>query len=286
MSSAPRKTDLANDRAGSLRTHVATPSVRAAVAKPNPHVRLTQEDILSTDLTQAGSVKKLLRKLHRSGPKRRAPGAACQRCHRLKRSCDGATPCSTCVMAGTTCIKSETGMSGSAGLVHRALPQNPELPISQGVFQCRSPKAHGTDPMRPSLGGLGMFFDLGWRAADTANMIGSCPPKLRSALDRLSCVIQHMIRRQEQYRKPLPEIDASMFESAQVTGSRFCRQSDGSTVACLNSRVCEVYGEIPKSDASQRYLACLFFSSSSALSRVELRTCNRAVVLNEVLRWF
>eukprot|EP00961_Rhodomonas_salina_P057308 770388-Rhodomonas_salina.1 len=62
-------------------------------------------------------------------------------------------------------------------------------------------------------------MDLGWRAEEMENVFCLCPQRLRSALDRLSCVVQSMIRNQAAKLKPLPEVD-DMFESARVVRAR------------------------------------------------------------------
>eukprot|EP00961_Rhodomonas_salina_P081866 1100672-Rhodomonas_salina.1 len=64
---------------------------------------------------------------------------------------------------------------------------DPEPPISQGLMLAYSPKPDAGDPMRPNLGGMGIFVDFGWKARDVEKVVRSCPPKLRAALDRLSC---------------------------------------------------------------------------------------------------
>eukprot|EP00961_Rhodomonas_salina_P059547 799813-Rhodomonas_salina.1 len=228
-------------------------SFRVAAAA-TPCVRLTQDDIVRTDLNQAGNVKRLLRKLHRSGQKRSAPGSACTRCRVLKKSCDGGFPCSNCVMADGICVKhkerSVTRRSSlsSADLVVPSLeiPNCPEPPISQGLVSCFSPKADTTDPMLPSLGGMGML--LGSNADDITKIIGSCPPKLRSALDLLSRSIQPMLQKQAVKRKLLPELDDSVFESAQVVCTRHRFEPDGSTVCIFINQAASRYGENSRPD--------------------------------------
>lgn len=86
-----------------------------------------------------------------------------------------------------------------------------------------------------------MLLDLGFRADCVANMIGSCPRKLRSALDRLSCAIPHMLLNQAAKRKPLPELDA-MFESTQVVCTRHEIEPDGSSACLFNDQACSRFG--------------------------------------------
>eukprot|EP00961_Rhodomonas_salina_P147241 1981402-Rhodomonas_salina.1 len=235
-----------------------------------PHIRLTQDDVARTDLNRPGTLKKLLRKLHQSyevgsGQTRRAPGAACTRCHRSKKSCDG-FPCSNCLLAGVSCVKD--GARKSAENIDPELPVaqtavvivNPEPPVSQSeawVGCSFSPPQ--LDPMRPSLGGMGMLIDVGWKPDVIASMIGSCPLKLRNALDRLSCVIKPMLRNQAAKRKPLPELNITGWKSAQVARTRYCRGPDGSTSAHATDRFNEIYSEISKS-ALPRVLSCLVWS--------------------------
>lgn len=244
-------------------------------------VRLTQDDILRVDLNQAGIVKKLLRKLHRSGLKRSSPGSACTRCRFLKKGCDGDFPCSNCALAGGTCTRHEPSSSARRSpsaddaphLVLRALQYNPGPPICEDLVTCKGqaadpmlcktqathpPKAQATDSMsvtmRPTLGGIGMLLDFGYRAEDIAGMIDSCPPKLRSALDRLSCVLQPMLQNQAAKRRPLPKLD-DLFESAQVACTRCEIKPDGSTVFLCNNQAAKQYGA-HKKDITARFLNC------------------------------
>lgn len=239
-----------------------------SVPSATPLVRLTQDEVAMADLNRPGTLKTLLKKLHRSyevgsGQKRRAPGKACTRCHRSKKSCSG-FPCSNCLFAGATCIKDQGGCAAELSILQDTVQDrsptlkgpepmplswgrwahtfDPEPPISQGTMQYCSPTPQAPDPMRPSLGAIGLLLDFAWKPDILAGMIGSCPQKLRCALDRLSCVIKPMLRAQAAKRKPLPELDTEIFESVKVARSRVCMQQDGSTKLSGNCRLLEIYG--------------------------------------------
>lgn len=96
--------------------------------------------------------------------------------------------------------------------------------------------------MRPSLGGMELLVDLGWRSDSIANMIGCCPVKLRTALDRLSSAVPNMLRNPLFKRNSMPEMD-DLFQSAQVARVRNRLEPDGSKVFCFNDQVAARYGE-------------------------------------------
>eukprot|EP00961_Rhodomonas_salina_P021894 294863-Rhodomonas_salina.4 len=246
--------DFRNGTTGSFGADSATPCVR-----------LTQDDVINTDISKPGTLKKLFRKLHGSGKKRQQPGSACVGCRLKKRSCDGSSPCSRCVLAGHTCIRDEDRGSSPTTDVSRELRTHPEPPISQCGGPCHAPMAASTDPMCPSLGAIGMLLDCGLRVVDVSTMLGSCPLKLRSALHRLSGVVPHLVQNQAVKRKPLPEVD-EVFESEHVSCWQARYEPDGSTVCLFNDQAAYQYGEISRPDVFLGCLSCLEPAASPALS--------------------
>eukprot|EP00961_Rhodomonas_salina_P291102 3931704-Rhodomonas_salina.1 len=221
---------------------------------------------MNTNLSKANAVSKLLKKLSGNSTKI-ARGSSCMRCRQLKRRCDGSHPCGACIIAGADCTnmpvqskckakKSEcdVAVQSKAGgkqaeaddkdllCNKRPLWNGPEPPITQQLVECPAPKSPALDPMCPSLGGMGMLLDLGWRDGEIADVFRSCPPRLCAALNQLSCVAQRMIAERARTRRPLPEL-IDLFESSRVGRVRLRMEPDGSKVFLFNSECTTHYGE-------------------------------------------
>jgi len=188
-----------------------------------PRVRLSHDEASSVDLTVAGNLQKLLRKLKCSRTRTQVErGTACLRCKTRKRKCDGNRPCSTCVSAKVPCDQDSDVSGNNLSELSSVLPlvTKVDRPVSAPdgyVHPHMDPaKCRLSSPLEVS-NMMRIGFDYGLQTETLHRMFLNMPDKLLRVLETLLAQVLKGASSRQSKLPPLPD-SVDLFHDTATVG--------------------------------------------------------------------